>query len=172
MVVHASALPINQHLLFIAHAFILLFKFQWLLIFSSNLFAWLFLVQFDMLAINLMLYIYLFWMAWQKIIRHCFQFTCQMKLPCIVCNVFVNRLCLHALVFFFIYYLCYVSFKSSSEHMFLKVPTLNKTLWLLRFFWFFFGWLFESYSNILLNKVHNLIIQYLMGFHIRHTGTL
>ena len=46
------------------------------------------------------------------------------NVPCIVCNVFVNRVCLHAY-----YYLCYVGFKSSSELMVYipNVPTLNNT---------------------------------------------
>jgi hypothetical protein len=44
--------------------------------------------------------------------RH-FHLTCQRVLCCIVCNVFVNHVCLHAV---FLYVIC-VGFKSSSAFM-------------------------------------------------------
>ena len=74
----------------------------------------------------------LFWMAWQKIIRH-FHVTCQRVLCCIVYNVFVNRVWLYSL---FLYVICVISviknFRDYVVCCFL-VPTLNKTfcLWLL-----------------------------------------
>jgi K+-sensing histidine kinase KdpD len=59
-----------------------------------------------------------------------FHFTCQTVVCSIVCNMFVNRVCLHAL---FLYVICVMSVLKALQSwccMLLHVLTLNKTCWL------------------------------------------
>ena len=69
-------------------------------------------------------------MAWQKIIRH-LHFTCQRVLFCIVCNVLVNHVCLHAL---FLDVICVMSVLKEFMLYVATCSELNKTfgLWLVK----------------------------------------